>query len=118
MIVSYRHKVDSFTFGRCSEVARIENGVRDAIADFAVCFFGHFLLKVVPNRPERVAVVVTGEVFNVLKEEHLGSVMLRDLIDLEEQRAAWVLEALLLPGDAESLAGEASTQNVMRRDEI
>ena len=92
--------------------------MRDAIADFAVGFFGHFLLKVVPNRPEGVAVIVTGEVFNVFKEEHLGSVMLGDLIDLEEERAAWVLEALLLAGDTEGLAGEASTQNVMRRDAV
>ena len=72
----------------------------------------------VPDRPERVTVIVTGEVFHVLKEEHLWSVMLGDLVDFEEERASGVLEAFLLAGDAEGLAGEASAENIMWRDAV
>ena len=68
-----------------------------------------------PDGPERIAIVVSGEVLHVLEEKHLRAMVLRDLVDLEEKGSARVFEPLLFPGDAESLAGKASAQNVMWR---
>ena len=90
----------------------------DPVTHRAISFLCHLLLEVVPDGSERVSVIVSGEVLYVLEEEHLRSMMLGDLVDLEEEGAARVLEALLLAGDTEGLAGEASAQNVMCRDTV
>ena len=72
----------------------------------------------VPDSPERVSVVVAGEVLYVLKEEHLGTVVLGDLVDLEEKGSARIFEPFLFPGDAESLAGKSAAHQAACGPEI
>lgn len=72
----------------------------------------------VPDCPERVAVIVSGEVLHVLEEKHLRAMVLCDLVDLEEKGSARVFEPFLFPGDAEGLTGESAAQNVMFRDSV
>lgn len=60
--------------------------------------------------------VVGGELFNVFKENVRGAVVLEDARNIEEERAAGVVEALHLAHDGEGLAWKTRKEEVVRRD--
>ena len=72
----------------------------------------------VPDCPERITVVMSSEVLDVLEEKHLRAMVLSDLVDLEEKCSSRIFEPFLFPGDAEGLTRESSAQNVVFRDSV
>lgn len=60
--------------------------------------------------------VVGGELLNVVKENVRGAVVLEDARNIEEERAAGVVEALHLAHDGEGLAWKTRKEEVVRRD--
>ena len=92
---------NAFTLLREAEIERVENAILAIVAEVADRF---------ENALERLTFVVADEEFYVFENERPRFLRVQNARNVEEKRAARVVEAAHVADDAEGLAGETGEQ--------